>query len=308
MSAFTPTVSNLEPPDSPDNLSLAVLHSLSRPIYGRVAWGPVKSFFLGAISFGILPLLAWPRAFARFAAAEQQQYWHLLEWLHIRTGDKDAAMLRDHIRTATVPPTISFVPIILVAIVLINFLPAFNIDHFFRDTYGLAPFFDPRIFNDAWTHTFKVWTICLSIGYISHWIHVRQYVFGINQTLQRLNIILVRQQLPPVPKYEVGLGLRRAWLIGGLLGLAGGAIWAIPAAAAGGIHERYCRRTSTRIRGELASRVNLALSRQRPPIDVPIPNGFRVTCRNQLCRKPLAPGASFCSRCGTRVPSADSIA
>ena len=98
MSAFTPTHTNLEPPDRPDNLSAAVLHSLSRPIYGRITWGPLESFFLGGITFGIFPLISWPKAFGRFVVAEQQQFWHLLEWLRIRTGDEEAARLRDSVR------------------------------------------------------------------------------------------------------------------------------------------------------------------------------------------------------------------
>ena len=55
-------------------------------------------------------------------------------------------------------------------------------------------------------------------------------------------------------------------------------------------------------------RVSALLNHQRPAIDVPIPNGFRVVCRNQLCGKPLPGGAAFCSRCGTRVPSWDAVA
>jgi hypothetical protein len=308
MSAFTPTLSNLEPRDSPDNLSSAVLHSLSRPIRGRTAWGPVKSFILGGISFGILPLICWPRAFGRFVAAEQQQFWHLLEWLHIRTGDAEAAKLRDSVRNAGVVPTISIVPTILLVILAVNFLPrigmqhGFNLNSILPVTYGFGTWPGEWIYFGYWPHLFKIWTVCLCVAYISHWFHVRNYISNVNQMLRRLNPILVRQQLPPMPKYEVGLGLGPAWLIAGLIGLAGGAVWAIPAAIAGGIQQRYCRRTSTRIRGELALRVNAALNRQRPPIDVPIPNGFRVVCRNQLCGKPLTGDAVFCSRCGTPVP------
>src|SRR5579872_5212603 len=113
MSAFTPTQTTLDPPVRPDNLSAAVLHSLSRPIYGRVAWGPLRSFLLGAISFGIIPLIAWPRQFGRFVVAEQQQFWHLVEWLRIRTGDEEAARLRDSVRNTGAIPTLWIVPTIL---------------------------------------------------------------------------------------------------------------------------------------------------------------------------------------------------
>jgi hypothetical protein len=157
-------------------------------------------------------------------------------------------------------------------------------------------------------HLFKIWTLCLSAAYFSHWIHVRQHVYSVNQLLRQLNLILARQHLPPVPSFGVGIGIRPFWLIAGFIGLTHGAAWAIPAAFAGAIHQRYVRRTSTRIRGELAMRVNASLNRQRPPIDVPMPHGFRVVCRNPLCSKTLSGGSSYCPRCGTRVPAVDAVA
>jgi len=320
MSAFTPTISNLEPRDRPDNLSSAVLNSLSRPIYGRVAWGPLKSFVLGGISFGILPIICWPKAFSRFVVAEQQQFWHLAEWLHIRTGDEDAAKLRDSVQYTGTTPTLWIVPTILMAILVANFLPrisapGFNLDWIFGATYGAACWpgypISSRYFihhSILWPHLFKIWTLCLSLAYVSHWLHVRQHASNVNQFLRRVNLILSRQHLPPVPMYGLGIGLRPVWVVAGLIGVGCGAVWAIPAALAGAIHQRYCRRTSTRIRADLAMRVSAALHRQRPPLDVPIPHGFRIVCRNQLCLKTLTGGTAFCPRCGTRVPNVDAVA
>lgn len=311
MTAFNPTISQLDPADRPDSLSIAVLHSLSRPIYGRIAWGPVKSFILGGISFGILPLLLWPRAFAKFVIAEQQQYWHFLEWLHIRTGDADAAELRDTLRNAAPPASLSLVPLVLIAIGVfcmsgMYFPPGFTIHHvlsisqpWLNDPFRAAYRPSHYLFG---VRQFEIWTICLCIAYGAHWLHVRQHVTDINFLLRRLNPILVRQHLPPVPYYSVGLGLSPLWVIAGLVGFGSGAIWAIPAALAGAIHQRYCRRTSTRIRSELALRVSTALNRQRPAVDVPIPHGFRQVCKNQLCEQILPDGAAYCPRCGNRVP------
>jgi hypothetical protein len=119
--------------------------------------------------------------------------------------------------------------------------------------------------------------------------------------VRRLNMILTKQNLPPVPLFDVGIGLRPIWLLAGLIGLASGAIWAIPACLAGALHRQYVRRTSTRIRGELAVRVNMLLQRDRPAIDVPTPHGFRVACRNEKCGKMMDAGARFCPRCGMRA-------
>jgi hypothetical protein len=321
MTAFTPTVSQFDPPDRPDNLSAAVLHSLSRPIYGRVAWGPIKSFFLGGITFGILPLISWPRGFGRFVVAEQQQFWHLLEWLHVRTGDPDAAKMRDSLRNLGPPATISIVPLIMLVILAINFFPGVHaplrvdLQRLIGITYGAHawtigprwPAYWPRHLI-PWPGPYNIWTICLCIAYASHWVHVRQHMDEVNRMLRRLNLILARQHLPPVPLYGVGMGFQPLWIIAGAIGLCSGAVWAVPAALAGAIHERYCRRTSTRIRGELALRVTAALNRQTPPINVPVPHGFRNVCRNKLCEKVLPDGASFCPRCGASLPSADARA
>ena len=273
--------------------------------------GACQEFRPGAISFGILPLISWPKAFVRFVVTEQQQFWHLAEWLHIRTGDEDAAKLRDSVRDMSPTPTLWIVPTIMLVVLAINFLPLlsppeFNFSGIVATTYGLGRWPGRRLFlhhSSAWPHLFKVWTLCLSVGYFSHWLHVRQHVLNINQFLRRLNLILVRQHLPPVPMYGVGTGLRPVWILAGLIGAACGALWAIPAALAGAIQQRYVRRTSTAHPERTALRVNTALIRQRPPIDVPIPHGFRIVCRNKICGKSLPGGAAFCPRCGTRVPA-----
>jgi hypothetical protein len=320
MTAFTPTQSTLEPAAPPDPLSSAVLHSLSRPIYGRVAWGPMRSFFLAAISFGIIPLIVWPRQFGRFVVAEQQQFWHLIEWLRVRTGDTEAAELRDSLRDTGAAPSLWFVPMVLLGILIASFMPIVNLyglnfQRFIDATYGAASTpFDGLLLHRHFHHgvfavkTFKIWTLCLSAGYLSHWLHVRHHASTVNQMLRRLNPILRRQHLPPVAMFSTGIGLRFFWIVAGLIGLSMGAVWAIPAAFAGAVHQRYVRRTSTRIRGELAMRASAALARQRPAIDVPMPNGFRVVCSNVLCGKTLASGSSFCPRCGTRVSAADAVA
>jgi hypothetical protein len=126
--------------------------------------------------------------------------------------------------------------------------------------------------------------------------------------IRRLNLILTKQSLPPVALFDVGLGLRPLWLLAGLIGLANGAVWAIPACFAGALHQRYVRKTSSRIRGELAQRVNILLQQQRPPINVPTPHGFRAVCRNERCGKTVPTAATFCPRCGTRMRDGNAVA
>jgi hypothetical protein len=290
MSAFIPTQWTLEPQERPDNLSAAVLHSLSRPIPGRIAWGPLKSLILGGLTFGILPLISWPKRFGKLVVVEQQQFWHLVEWLRIRTGDPDAAKLLDSVRDTGAVPTLRLVPLVMLIVLAVNFLTSF-------DASGLQR-----------RQILGVWVICLSVAYASHWLHVHLHVSEVNGFLRRLNPILLRQHLPPMAQYGVGIGLRPFWVVPGIIGAALGAWWAIPAALAGSIQQRYCRGTSNRIRSELAMRVTALLQEQRPAIDVPTPNGFRVVCNNRLCGKSLPGAAAFCPRCGSRLPSVDTAA
>jgi hypothetical protein len=314
MSTFTPNQWTLDPAARPDQLSSAVLHSLSRPIAGRIVWGPLKSFILGALTFGILPLIAWPKKFGRFVVAEQQQLWHLVEWLRIRTGDEEAARLRDSVRDTGAIPTLWIVPIVMLAILALNFFPWLDVSGLFLQrlffaTYDIGLRHPDTIFSNRWHSGFfpnlrlyGIWTICLSVGYASHWLHVRQHAADVNRLLGQLNVIFVRQNLPPVRISGPGIGLRPLWVVAAVVGASCGVWWAIPAALAGGVHQRYILRNSNRIRSELAQRVSTLLHQNRPPMNVPTPHGFRVVCRNEMCAHSMPPGAAFCPRCGTRVP------
>jgi hypothetical protein len=315
MSQFTPTQWTLEPNTRPDHLSAAVLHSLSRRALG-LTWGPIKTVILGGLTFGTLPLIVWPRKFARFVAFERQQLWHLVEWLRIRTGEDEAAALRDSVRQTAAVPTLWIVPLIMLVILAVNFVswthtPGFDFSTILSGTY----FFNgsrPEVMamhrwgRHMWAvpvHFYGVWTLCLSIAYASHWLHVQQHAADVHRLVRRMNLIFARQNVPLVGFIGPGIGLRPLWILAAIVGVAFGAWWAIPAALAGAVHQRYIERASTRVRGELAERVRSLLQEQRPAVDVPTPHGFRIVCRNQLCEKSAPTGAVFCPRCGTRLAS-----
>jgi hypothetical protein len=319
MSAFTPTQVTLEPPSRPDNLSAAVVHSLSRPITGKTSPNVVLSFVFGALSFGIVPLIYWPRRFGRFVVAEQQQYWHLVEWLRIRTGDEEAAKLRDSVRDTGPIATTWVVPTILIALLVMKFVSIFNVpvfalSHLLDVTYFAGPWIGPHYGQSYYRGIghgpalYGIWNACLLLAYGSHWLHVQQHASDVNRLIRRLNMILMKQHLPPVPLFSIGIGFRPLWFAAGLIGLAHGAFWAIPACFAGALHQRYVRKTSTRIRGELAQRVNMLLQQQRPAINVPMPHGFRTVCRNEKCGKIVPAGARFCPRCGASAPNGNAVA
>jgi hypothetical protein len=313
MSQFAPTQWTLEPQPRPDHLSAAVLHSLSRPFYG-LAWGPIKSLVLGGITFGILPLISWPRKFHRYLLSERRQLWHLVEWLRISAGEEQAADLTHAMDQTRPAPTLWIIPAVVTVILAANFLSLlhgrmFRVERILSATYlfgfsgpitaSLGPF---RYWPPA-AKLHVIWTAGLSIAFASHWLHVQHHYSTVNRLLRRLNGIFQRQQIPPVTSPALGLGLRPLWIVAAIIGCLFNAWWAIPAALAGAVHKRYIERTGARIRGDLAQRVQMMLEQRRPALDVPTPHGSRSVCPNELCAKPAPDGAAFCRRCGTRLAS-----
>ncbi len=315
MSTFTPTQWTLEPPNVPDQLAQAVMQSMSRPIGKKRPWGPLKSLVLGGLSFGLLPLISWPRHFANFVVSEQRQFWHLVEWLRLRGGEKDTDKLVNSVRDTGPMGTIWLVPLVIFAVLAMNFLPWSGqqwgwLPNIFRSTYQLHRTW----WQSAWapampSHLYRVWTICLGVAYVSHWLHVKQHIGDVKRMLWRINPILARHGQEPLSIIQAGVGLRPLWVAAAVIGAMWGAWWAIPAALAGSAHYHYTMSTSLSIRSELARRVHAMLLEHRPPMDVPTPHRFRAVCRNELCGKAIASEAAFCPRCGTPVTrSVDAVA
>jgi hypothetical protein len=312
MSSFNPTQVTLEPPDRPDQLAGAVMQSLSRPIARRRVWGPLFSLVVGGISIGILPLIVWPRRFAQFVVAEEQQLWHLSEWLRLNTGDPDAAALSDLTRRIAAPFTLYLIPWLLAGVVLVQLYPMLGlsnphlsvihtgITNFYHQSWNLN--FLRHGFNTSYPPERRqiICTLSLFLAFGSHWLHVRSHAADVQSVVAKMNPILVRQGLQPVQTVN-SAHMDAGWMIVMVAGVCWGAWWAIPAAIAGAAHQQYAARTSMQIRGDMAQRLRSLLLRQRPALDVPTPFRFREVCTNRLCRQSLRNGATFCPRCGSRM-------
>jgi hypothetical protein len=312
MSSFVPTTWTLDPPDQTDQLAGVVVAALGRPMYGSLMpWGPVRSFFMGALSFGVLPLLYWPKLFGRFCISEQRQFWHLLEWLRVRHGDADAEDLQNSLNTIGPAFTLRLVPMVCLIIIAVSFAglmmhPSLPSESWLAATYGFKHY-PTRGWEGkppAVIHLHAVWTLCLGFAFFAHWLQIREHAGNVNELVRKINRVLLRHEVPAVRAYGAGLGARPLWLAGAIVGMIAGAWWAIPAALAGGLQRQYMLRTSTRIRSELSQRVRTLLLHQRPSIDNPIARPLRVSCLNALCARPVPPGALFCPRCGSRAPDA----
>lgn len=315
MSVFTPTNVSLHPADRPDQLSSAVMQSLSRPLDRHGPWGPLRTLVLGGVTWGIYPLLVWPRRFNQFLVAEQQQLWHLVEWLRTNDGSADAASVQDAIGRNNPEPLLWIAPMacgLLVAGVFCLSLLQGRIDwdQLYNATYGFGHLRYDIMFprSSPWSnfylhrslHSFWFW--CMFIGYGAHWMHVKQHAARTTSILKQINALLTRQGIAPVKVKSLRMGMRPIWMIAAVFACCYGVWWSIAAAAAGAAHERYVRRVSLTLRGELAQRVRQALLQYRPPLDVPVPYRFRRNCANPQCAQRLPDDAAFCVRCGAPAP------
>ena len=319
MSAFTPTQSILDPPQRPEQLGAAVMQSLSRPIGKRNAWGASKSLVLGGLSFGLWPLLSWPLRFGQFITAEQEQFWHLTEWLRIRGGAKAVDLQKNIVRNIGSSPTLWLFPLIAAVLILHGFLyfSHYNgnlVQAVLSSTYGhksrffLNPGWDDYILFPRTPGLAHVgWSTILFIAFTSHWLHVRQHAAAVKRSSKRLNESLASLGIAPVQLRGNRSRFGLMWVAVAVAGVLCNAWWAIPAAAAGYAQQRYMRDTSLRIRTQFAQRIHTLLTAQRPPVAVYTPPRLREHCRNPLCRSNVA-DAAFCPRCGTRVERAGSVA
>jgi hypothetical protein len=311
MSSFTPTQFTMEPPDRPEHLAAAVMQSLSRQLPKPQPWGPIKTLILGGVSFGMLPLLSWPKCFGAYVVAEQQQFWHLVEWLRIRTGSPQAAELKQSVRNTGARITAWMIPLILLAWIVLVFIPlfvapSFHIQDLLLATYGHSQW---TRFSRSWStgpylYFYHTWTLCLCFAYAFHWLHVREHANDVARMVEKINALLARENVERVSTRSPGIGLRPMWLVVGFIGAAFGAWWAIPAAMAGGMQAKYIYRTSPYTRTQLGQRVRQLLLSNRPPINVQVPVQFRLACPNPLCHAILPHAVTYCPRCGMRIAAA----
>jgi hypothetical protein len=307
--AFQPTSFTVDPPNRPDQMAEAVLASLSRGRFGYRGrpWGLVKTFVLSVLTIGILPLLVWPKRMRDFMVWEQQQFWHLAEWLRLRTGRPEATALRDDLTRDIGPApmaggfSLAFLVMAVVAIVHVASASYFDPGRLWVDVWNLDPagrFFRFRRHADF----FAVWTLALSAGYFVHWWQVCRHAGAVEAYVEEFNHFAAAEGIAPVEVRGVGVGFSPLWALAALIGVSRGALWAIPLALAGVVQMRYVLITSRRTRADLASRVRDILARARPVLDVRTTPRVPVTpCANDKCRAPVRPGAAFCTRCGSRV-------
>lgn len=311
MSQFQPTQVAVDPPPAPDYFAVAVLQGLSRPIGGRLNWGVVKSVFLGAISFGFLPILSWTRTFRAFVNAEREQFTHLAEWVRhnsvhplARQLESTAADMRPR---AVLSWLAIFVTVATAAGIFVNLNRTyFPWDHLYAGTYAFGKphrFAEhhQRFFGDSRV-IFGFWASGLGVAYAFHWLQVRLHAEDVKRFVACFSQIAEAEGVNRVKAASLGTTLRPLWLVGGAVFYMMGAPWGIVAMLAGAAHRRYITGTSRDTRADLAQRLRAMMMRRRPVAAgaAAVPVYLRDRCVEPKCRAEIPRGVNFCPRCGTR--------
>jgi hypothetical protein len=307
--AFTPTSRVLDPPHRPEQLADAVLASLSRPMWGYRyrPWGVIKTFVLAAITLGLLPLLVWQKRFRHLMIVEQQQLWHLAEWLRLRTGRPQATALRDESSKLNPSPLTPIIWTGLTALAVVSWIYLIHYRYFeFRTFWMIIYGFEWHdrwgVWREPYLNFWKQWTVLLSAGYFIHWFQVCRRSTALEEYAAKFNAVMAAEGVPPVRVRGVGIGFHPFWAIAAIIALSRGVIWAVPMAMAGVVHARYVRLTFRHTRSEFARRVRWMLASHRPALNVrATPAAEPLVCANEKCRAAIPPGAVFCPRCGARV-------
>ncbi len=303
MQVLGANTSSDRPPIGPDRLAGALLRSLTRDFRGLYSWGVIQTLLIGGLSGGVLPLLSWSHSLRQYIRHEQQQLWHLAEWMRLQNADPNVAALLVHaerIRPRLLLSTCAHGTLAMLGIFFT--LQLWNDPAPLSQLIGSArygPFFDGRV------ELFIAWQVGVSLAYVFHWLAVQLHAADVRRFVQTLNTVAKRQGLPPLSYPPVGTGARPLWLLGMLPLIVAGSLWALPMMLAGAVQRGYISRTSARLRLEAADGVRTFLLRQRPVLrlaslrEAHLQEAHRCAERN--CGCVIAPLANFCVRCGARA-------
>ncbi|HEV2292638.1 MAG TPA: hypothetical protein VGR35_02210 [Tepidisphaeraceae bacterium] len=292
-----------EAPVGPDHLAGGVLRSLSRSFRGHYSWGVVTTLVLGAVTFGVLPLLRWTQHFHRYVRLERQQLWHLAEWLRLQTAHPDAATLPDEAERIRWRGALAATAWLWLAAVIIFFVTQlWNLPAPARtlasSTFGARW----RAATDAFrSDLFVAWTVGLLLAYALHWLHLQLHAGDVRRFAQKVNRVAEWEGVAPLSLPRAGSGAQPLWLLGALAMVMIGALWGVPLMLAGAVQRSYISRTSALLRAEAADRVRTMLLLRRPAQRVPQFARAAIRCRGERCRAPIPLLANFCARCGARA-------
>jgi hypothetical protein len=302
LSTYTPTSIRFDPPDAPDDLGGAVLRSLARPLPGKASWGPVKTLVLGAISFGLLPLLILPRRLRWFDTGQSGLLRYAQSWLSTKHGIPDDPG-RNPGSVSSIEALAELLGVVGLALGLIAYFshPALAHLKIWSITWGFHAFAraHPERVDAAKLHF--AWLAFLSVAYLVHFLAVSYQMRELRRTVRDINALASRGGLNPVARPRLLGGAWPFWVFAGIILSTTGALWAIPMMLAAAAQRRYINQTSRDARQAVARVVRDTMARERLETRVLVPRSLRPQCPNEKCAARIPPGARFCPSCGRSV-------
>src|SRR5258706_8331187 len=201
-----PNLRSAQEPEGPDYLAGAVLQGLGRPIGEKLSWPLLRTFLLGIVSFGIVPILYLPKLFRQFVILEQQQLWHLAEWLRLHVANPQAVKLRRDADNIHFRPDLRLLSTLCVAFVAVIFFTQIRDYHRVLQIGLLDTTFTYHVNN--WHRSaarallarrlFMTWTLGIGAAYFFHWIQVQIHAASVRNFIRRFNAIATAEGLTPL--------------------------------------------------------------------------------------------------------------
>ncbi len=273
---------------------------------GATGWGVVAAAILGAMSFGILPALAWPQKFCDIAERESER---------LRAAVKFAAGLDNSKRTldslnwflAKTRPRyfLSILSYAMVAYVSIAMFMQFHrqpflLERLMPSTFGYRDYEEHRwdgeeVAPEQYDRTEQLhllWCVTLGVAYGAQWLQVRLHRKAVRRFVKVFNGVVEPRGILPVQMRDSG-GYRPLTVVGAIVFGVVGAWWGIPMLLAASAQNRYTLLTRRSLAVQFADR----MSRSEAP-----PRAFERRCATPGCQAVLPPPAKFCPTCGAAVP------
>lgn len=301
---------DISQPSVPDRLAGALLRHLHRR-HRQVEIGGAGRALLGAVlTFGLWPMIRWPRRFRDFVVIQQMQAAHLADWMSEAVGAETAKPLRAAADRVRFRNWLWVLSLIAAGAMIADF--AVHIDrysltfgHIITITWGYDRATQATGGIDQRLHL--IWLAGLSAAYLLHFAQVKLHARDMRRVIDAFNDLTRREQLAMVVPAAARYRLISPWTVGMLLLGVAGAWWGVAMMLAGGAQRAYTSRTTPATRRSLAEALRTMLLLRRPDMRVPTTVWMTRRCPNERCGHHAPADADFCPRCGSpmNIPTID---
>lgn len=284
---------DISPTSMPDRLAGALLRNLHRqPSQVRIGSAARATLEL-LLTFGLWPLIRWPRRLRDVTVIQRMQFEHLSDWLAGQYHPDQLAPLHDAIERIRFRVWLWVGSIIAIGIGLGELIEMRHLPQ--PGLRGLIALF----WRQADPDFAHVWNWSLAFAYLLHWLQVKLHARDVQRAIAAFNALTHPHRLAPVSPARASYRLFSWWTVAAVLFAMAGAWWGIAAMLAGATQRNYTGFAVPAMRRSLADRLRELLRLHRPHMEIPTPVWMTQRCPNKLCGHTVPPHARFCPRCGS---------